>query len=81
MVGGRFGVEIVLVRERVDGPMWTATVNRHLPWQRHRTAIHPNREFAMKMAGRWVAAQATRILAELEDRGRGARHDGWLSVG
>lgn len=57
--------EVALVSQRIDG-VWLSTVNRHIDdWRRQRSAIHPSKEHAMRMAERWAVAQLDRIRADL----------------
>lgn len=57
--------EVALVSQRIDG-VWISTVNRHIDdWRRQRSATHPSKAYAMRMAERWAVAQLDRIRADL----------------
>lgn len=67
-LGGKHGVEVAFVRERVDSLLWSAMVNRHLPWAQQRRGLHQSRDHAVRMATRWVVVNASRIRGQVAGR-------------
>ncbi|KRC32039.1 hypothetical protein ASE10_15875 [Lysobacter sp. Root76] len=67
-IGGPVGMEIAMVRRRVDGETWLSEVRRYADPKPH--VITHSRDRAIAWASRWAAANETAVRAALREMER-----------
>lgn len=66
-IGGLYGAEVAIVREREGNAGWVTTTNRHRDeWSERGDAVLPTQALALRMANRWAKFHEERLRAEVK---------------